>query len=141
MKMKSVATCEQKIICVTLSYNSDLNRPQDKKHAVFKFILFYMLQDNRYSNERYQILVITLHYILSRSSLFLNLPMLIRNIGYKDTVRVMQTCFLLTINVYFQSVMKTQNHIKFKNDLRCEKQTLRGLSIAFINQYWPWTRF
>merc|ERR1719266_2290903 len=67
--------------------------------------------------------------------------MLMRNIGYKDTVRVMLNCFLLTINVYFQSVMKTQNHIKFKNDLRCEKQTLRGLSITFINQYWPWIRF
>ena len=45
MKMKSVATCEQKIICVSLSYTSDLNRlnrPKDQKHTVFKSILFYV---------------------------------------------------------------------------------------------------
>ena len=42
MKMKSVARREQKIICVSLSYNSDLNRPQDQKHTVFKSILFYV---------------------------------------------------------------------------------------------------
>ena len=40
--MKFVARREQKIICVSLSYTSDFNRPDDQKHTVFKSILFYV---------------------------------------------------------------------------------------------------